>query len=161
LLDVRPGKGHNAELEPRSSWSFPYVGGVLRPVMDTNPFVSPASQDDPSQNGGNAGAARQILRAIGTWILNVGLAALAYGALAFWIIPILPPNGGVNGRLPSLFVMLAGIVATLVGMVLRGVQLPWRPSGQRTPTRKALPTSVGFLLILAIVIAVIVAISRM
>jgi len=46
---------------------------------------------------------------------------LAYGAIAFWVLPFLPPNSESEGRLPSLAVMGAGVLVTVVGLVLRSL----------------------------------------
>lgn len=127
--------------------------------MSTNPYTSPSSCDNETQDRhGKAGGAAKT---IGAAIAVVGLAVLAYGAVAFWLLQFLPRNGGPNGRLPSLYVIFAGIAAVLVGMVVRGVRLPGNLRGGDDPSRKAIPTGIGMLLLVAIVIALIVAIARL
>jgi len=101
---------------------------------------------------------RRIAKMVGTAVLGVGLAVLAYGAVAFWLIQALPPNS-VGSRLPSLYVMAAGIVVSLAGLVLRGFD---RNDNRATDApKKGIPTSLGILVLLAIIIAAIVAISQM
>lgn len=117
-------------------------------VMNVNPYESSqiAAQTTSRRSG--------MVANLGTTILLVGLAALAYGAFTFWIMPLLSPNTAWSGRLPSLYCMGAGIFTALIGLTLRSLQ----PS----PTKKAtVPTSVGILVIVAIVIAFFVAVSRL
>jgi hypothetical protein len=116
--------------------------------MSGNPYESPSS-DLSAQRPSGQGS----FNAIGTAILIAGLAVLIYGAVAFWIIPSLPPNDATS-RLPSLYVMSAGIVTALVGLTFKGLQ--------GKPTKKgAIPTSIGIIVLLAIVIAFFVAVSRL
>jgi hypothetical protein len=74
-----------------------------------NPYKSPesATKTTTSRSG--------IAAKLGTAMLVIGLAALAYGAFTFWIMPSLPPNTAWSGRLPSLYCMGAGIFAALIG----------------------------------------------
>jgi hypothetical protein len=60
---------------------------------------------------------KSIARMIGTVIALAGVAALAYGGVAFWLMRSLPPNT-VESRLPSIYVMGAGIVVALAGLAL-------------------------------------------
>jgi len=117
--------------------------------MDANPYESPSC--DVSARKGLSG--QGIVNAIGTVILIAGLAVLTYGAVAFWIIPSLPPNDAAS-RLPSLYVMGAGIVTALVGLTFKSLQ------GKSTK-KGAIPTSVGVIVLLAIIIAFFVAVSRL
>ena len=123
-------------------------------MSDSNPYASPTEGKAATKSGSG-------WNKVGTAVLVVGLATLAYGAVAFWIVQSLPPNGGASGRLPSLYVMGAGIALSLLGLTALG----FRWSGKENPTgdtpRKAIPTSVGILVLLAIIIAVIVAISQL
>ena len=68
-----------------------------------NPYESPesATKTTTSRSG--------IAAKLGTAMLVIGLAALAYGAFTFWIMPSLPPNTAWSGRLPSLYCVGAGI----------------------------------------------------
>ena len=125
--------------------------------MNTNPYATPAAPDHQPQDG----SGRRLARAIGTAILAAGLVVLAYGAVAFWLIKSLPPNGGPNGRLPSLYMMGAGIIGAIIGMVVRDLRLAGRAKKHDGSPPKAIPTSVGMLVLLAIVIAVIVVIANL
>jgi len=62
----------------------------------------------------------------------MGVATSAYGAVAFWILHSLPPNGGGSGRLPSLYVLVGGMAAMLLGLVIRDLRL--RPADKSPPT---------------------------
>ena len=117
--------------------------------MDANPYESPPSDVSAPQETSGQG----IVNAIGQAILFAGLAVLIYGAVAFWIIPALPPNDATS-RLPSLYVMGAGIVTALVGLTLKSLQ-------SRSTKKAAIPTSVGIILLVAIIIAFFVAVSRL
>lgn len=117
--------------------------------MNANPYESPSS-DVPARNGSSG---QGIVNAIGTVILIVGLAVIAYGAVAFWIVRALPPNDATS-RLPSLYVMGAGIITALVGLTFKSLQ------GKSTK-KGAIPTSVGVLVLVAIVIAFFVVVSRL
>ena len=64
-----------------------------------------------------------MARKIGNAILAVAAIATAYGALAFFALTDLPPNGGVSGRLPSLYIMLGGMGGMLIGSVARDLRL--------------------------------------
>ena len=59
---------------------------------------------------------------LGTGILLFGVVVLAYGAFAFFVNNNLPPNGAAQGRLPSLYLLFAGMAAMLVGTILRGLR---------------------------------------
>jgi hypothetical protein len=61
---------------------------------------------------------KSISKVIGTIIAVAGAAALAYGAAAFWLVRSLPPNTA-DSRLPSLYLMGAAMLATVVGLVTR------------------------------------------
>lgn len=71
-------------------------------MSSSNPF------DAPGQLEKLSGTTGRLSQAVGTGILITGLMALAHGAVAFWLISSLPPNGGAQGRLPSLYVMGGG-----------------------------------------------------
>lgn len=86
-----------------------------------NPYES------PSEHFTN-GRPRQGFKKLGTILLVVGIASLAYGAIGFWVVKSLPPNGA-SGRLPSVYVMGVGIVITLVGSTIRD----FRVSGKKKP----------------------------
>ena len=104
---------------------------------------------------------RSVSRMIGTGVLVAGLAILAYGATAFWLINALPPNGGANGRLPSLYVMGAGISIAVVGLVARDLRLGRKDYQSTRVSRKGIPASYGILVLLAIVIILFFLISRL
>ena len=126
--------------------------------MDENPYQSPATEvnrEDPPQSR----AGQRVAKAIGTAVGTLGLVTLVYGAVAFWLIQSLPPNSGMSGRLPSLYVMGAGIVLVLGGLAARDLRLAGRTRRQDGPS-KAIPTGVGMLVLLVIIIALVVAISR-
>jgi hypothetical protein len=117
--------------------------------MDENPYQSP-------QSGASTPARRNpkpIATTIGTAILAIGLLLLGYGAFTFWIMPSLPPNNAWS-RLPSLYCMGAGVFAALIGLTLNSLQ--------SSPGKRAsVPTSLGILILVAIVIAFFVAVSRL
>ena len=48
----------------------------------------------------------------------VGIAALAYGAVAFWLVQSQPTNSA-DSRLPSLYLMGGVILVAVIGLVLR------------------------------------------
>ena len=90
-------------------------------------------------------------------VLATGLVVLAYGAVGFWIINTLPPNGGASGRLPSLYVMGAGIVLSVVGLVARDFR-DGRISQEDT---QGIPASYGILGLVAILIILFFVISSL
>lgn len=96
-------------------------------------------------------------RKIGTGVLVVGLATLAYGAIAFWIIPTLPPNEPATGRLNSLFVLGAGAAASLIGLAIRETRIESKVAADATGN--GISTGVGLLILLAVAILFIVAFS--
>ena len=64
-----------------------------------------------------------MLRKSGTAILLLSAFVTAYGAVAFFLINSLPPNGGGYGRLPSLYVFLGGMGGMLLGVTIRRLHL--------------------------------------
>ena len=60
-----------------------------------------------------------MARKVFTAVLILAVLVTAYGALAYFVVRTLPPNGGGSGRLPSLYIMLGGIAGLLVGAVGR------------------------------------------
>src|SRR6476660_597139 len=108
--------------------------------MEQNPYDA---QQPDTQTRRNPNT---IARQVGTATFVIGLAALAYGVCEFWLVPALPPNNGWSGRLPSLYVMGGGIVAAIVGLSVKSLAPPAAKKG-------AVPTGLGLLIILAIVIA--------
>jgi hypothetical protein len=63
-----------------------------------------------------------LVRTAGTITLLLGLAATCYGAIAFFAFNGLPPNDQTNGRLPSLYILLAGMAVMFLGLTLRGLR---------------------------------------
>lgn len=124
-----------------------------------NPYAPPSDREQRSPDSTGLGAARGVARTVGTVILVAGLGVVGYGAVAFWCVPWLPPNGGPTGRLPSLYVVFAGIAASVVGLIVRDVRWAGPASSQAGSSRKGIPTSVGVLLLVAIVAGLIVAIA--
>ncbi len=127
--------------------------------MDDNPYQSPLSGDaqgqgPPDQQRG------QIAKAAGNVVAIAGLVALAYGAVGFWLIPGLPPNNPTSGRLPSIYFLGAGILATLIGLAMRDLRLGGR-SKAGEGTTKGIPAATAILILLAMVVAAIVVISRL
>lgn len=86
--------------------------------MNTNPYATPTAPDHQPQGKGGC----RVAKALGTVMLLGSLIVMAYGAVAFWLIRWLPPNGGPTGRLPSLYVMGAGIIGAIVGLVVRDLR---------------------------------------
>lgn len=131
--------------------------GVLDPLMNTNPYAAPtAPANSPRDRGG-----RRLARTIGNAMLAAALLVLVYGAVAFWLIQWLPPNGGPSGRLPSLYVMGVGILGSIIGMVVRDLRSAERPRNSAGSPVAAIPTSVGILILVALVVALFVAIYRL
>src|SRR5262245_35768319 len=117
--------------------------------MEQNPYEAPANEVSAKKGLSGQG----VVKVVGTVILIAGLAVLVYGAVAFWIVPSLPPNDAAS-RLPSVYVMGAGIVTALVGLTVKSLQ------GKSTK-KGAIPTSVGFIMLLAIIIAFFFVVSRL
>jgi hypothetical protein len=116
--------------------------------MDDNPYQSPQTDCAPP-------ASRLPLAAkFGRAILAIGLIALAYGVLTFWFFPSLPLSSRWSGRLPSIYAMGIGIFAALIGLTLNSLKGP-------SKTKPAIPSSVGILIIVALIIAFFVAVSRL
>ena len=89
-------------------------------------------------------------------MLTAGLGLLAYGAIAFWLIQTLPPNGPGRGRLPSVYVMGAGIVIAFLGLIVRDLRIR-RKTKDASP--KGISTSFGILILLGMVIIFILVVS--
>ena len=62
-----------------------------------------------------------MFRIIGTIILIAGVVATLYGALAFFVVNDLPPNNQIEGRLPSLYILFAGMATMLLGATVKGM----------------------------------------
>lgn len=104
---------------------------------------------------------RRLSRLVGAIVLAVGLIVLAYGVTAFWLLTSLPPNGGAYGRLPSLYLMLGGIVTTLIGLATRpsaGRPANYDSSSGAFPSIRS---RYGLLLILLIIIILFGVVSRL
>lgn len=117
--------------------------------MIENPYNSP--QPDGSYPASRLGMHRKV----GTGILVVGLATLAYGAIAFWIFPMLPPNEPTTGRFNSIFVLGAGMITSLGGLAIRETRV--RNKVVSNSTGSGISTGAGLLVLLAAVIGLIVA----
>lgn len=104
---------------------------------------------------------RYVLRRIGTAVLVAGLAVLAYGAVAFWLINNLPPNGGAWGRLPSVYVMGVGMVVALFGLTAREFRFRRKVDSSGKVTCRGIPTWLGVLVFLVIAALLVFVISRM
>ncbi|MBN1854101.1 MAG: hypothetical protein JW829_15345 [Pirellulales bacterium] len=124
-------------------------------MSSENPFKTP--KEDPAA----ATSARSFSKTLGTGIVLVGLAVIAYGAVAFWLIQSLPPNGGGNGRLPSLYVMGLGIVVAVVGLVARDLRVGRKAKQPSGETRKGIPTGYGILFLLAILVIFFLVVSQL
>ena len=55
-----------------------------------------------------------MTRKFGNGILLISAIVAMYGALAFFLINGLPPNGEAHGRLPSLYILFGGISGMLL-----------------------------------------------
>ena len=127
------------------------------PKMNTpNPY------QPPDQNVSQPPSKRRVPQVIGIATLMIGLIVLGYGVVGFWLIPSLPPNGGIYGRIPSVSVMVAGMVTSLLGLMVRDFASRKLNSHSPNPTREksGIPTRYGLILILTIVIIFIVVIAR-
>lgn len=120
--------------------------------MSNDPYEPPETvSDSPSGHDGSP-----VSNAVGDVLLWAGVLALTYGAVACFVIN-LPPNNPVSGRLPSIYIMAAGSVLSLVGLTMRN---SLQSSSNARGTKKVSPL-VGILILVAIIIAVIVAIARL
>ena len=102
--------------------------------------------------------ARRVSQTIGTFVLVIGGLILAYAAAAFWLFNDLPPNDAIHGRLPSLYLMGAGIVIAVVGLIASDQRVSRRDKSPKEASRKVIPTSygiIGLVLILIIIFFVI------
>lgn len=119
-------------------------------MSEEKPYQAPSQPEQSSSLGQN----------LGSGVFFAGLAVLAYGAVAFWLITSLPPNGGASGRLPSLYVMGAGIAVLVIGMVIKSATAP-KGSPESGAATKTIPTSYGLLLILGIIAVAFAYISQL
>jgi hypothetical protein len=101
-----------------------------------------------------------MLNKIGTAILAAGLALLSYGAAGFWLINALPPNGGIYGRLPSIYVICAGSVIAVAGLSMRGLRFGKRGDLPGSGSSKRIPAAYGIVVLVALVAALFIAILR-
>lgn len=115
--------------------------------------------ETPSEIASEGPPGRRTPKTFGTIILLFGLAILGYGAIAFWLINSLPPNGPRNGRLPSVYVMGAGIVITLIGLTIRG--LPGGKKDSEEKKVKGIRTTYGVLILVGMAIVFILLISQL
>ncbi len=121
--------------------------------MNENPYDSP--KPDANYPASRLGMRRKV----GTGVLVVGIATLAYGAIAFWIIPALPPNELTTGRFNSLYVLGAGMITSLIGLAIRETRI--RSKVTADSAGKGISTGVGLLVLFVVVIIFIVAFSFM
>jgi hypothetical protein len=128
---------------------------VIQSTMTKNPYASPTADD----GGPPEGRGRRTTKIVGAAILAAGLICLVYGAVAFWLVQTLPPNGGPTGRLPSAYVMGVGMVIAILGLAIRDLRLVGGAKQRDGAPAKGIPTGVGLLLLAAMVIAMIIAIS--
>src|SRR5262245_61572653 len=63
-----------------------------------------------------------LLGKIGTVILLIGAATAIYSAVAFFLVNDLPPNNQAS-RLPSLYLLFAGMFVMFVGTAMRNFRL--------------------------------------
>lgn len=119
--------------------------------MNENPYDSPRTESIhlPSRF--------ELRRKVGTGVLVIGLGTLAYGAIAFWIIPSLPPNEFTTGRFNSLYVLGAGMIISLCGLAIRETRLKSRPVADSPDS--GISTGVGLLVLLIVVIVFIIGFS--
>jgi len=90
-----------------------------------------------------------------------GLIVLAYGVMAFWLLPSLPPNGGAYGRLPSLYLMLSGIVTNLIGLAARSYDSSPKTNTPSSEAGRGIPSRYGLLLLVLIIIILSIVVSRL
>lgn len=107
--------------------------------MTENPYKASSTEAPHSSLRMN------LRRGIGTGVLVMGLLVLAYGAIALWIIPILPPNEPTTGRLNSLYVLGAGMIISLIGLAVRETRRSTR-TVDGSP-ESGVKTSVGLLVL--------------
>jgi hypothetical protein len=120
--------------------------------MSNDPYEPPeTASDSPSGHDRST-----VANPVGDILLWAGMLALTYGAVACFLIN-LPPNNPVSGRLPSIYIMAAGSVLSLVGLTMRN---SLQSSSSAKGTKRVSPL-IGILFLLAIMIAVVVAIARL
>lgn len=135
--------------------------------MNENPYQTPSSDpqapNPPHQSSSKTGNSSGMgaVAKIGAGVLILGLMVLAYGAVGFWLINNLPPNGGAQGRLPSLYVMGIGIVLSTIGLSIRGFRLSQNDNEASRGASKGVPSSVGILILIAILVVAGFVISQM
>jgi hypothetical protein len=119
--------------------------------MNENPYDSPRTDTlgPPSR--------LKLRRRVGTGVFVIGLVTLAYGTIAFWVIPSLPPNEFTTGRFNSLYVLGAGMIISLCGLAIRDTRVKSKPVADSTG--RGIPTSVGLLVLLIAVVLFIVGFS--
>lgn len=124
--------------------------------MSNDPYEPPDSAADSASDSAAGHDRSPVSNAGGDILLWAGMLALTYGAVACFVIN-LPPNNPVSGRLPSIYIMAAGSVLSLVGLTMRN---SLQSSSSAKGAKKVSPL-VGILILLAIMIAVVVAIARL
>lgn len=124
--------------------------------MSNDPYEPPETAADSSSDAPSGHDRSPVSNAVGDVLLWAGVLALTYGAVACFLIN-LPPNNPVSGRLPSIYIMAAGSVLSLVGLTMRN---SLQSSSSAKGAKKVSPL-VGILILLAIMIAVVVAIARL
>ncbi len=102
---------------------------------------------------------RRVLQLTGKFVLVIGGLILAYAAAAFWLFNELPPNDAIHGRLPSLYLMGAGIVIVVVGLIASDQRVNRRDKSPNEGSRKVIPTSYGIIGLVAILIILFFVIS--
>lgn len=119
--------------------------------MNENPYDSPRTDSihPPSRF--------KLRRKVGTGVLVIGLGTLAYGVIAFWIIPSLPPNEFATGRFNSLYVLCAGMIISLCGLAIRDTRVNSTPVADSPGS--GISTGVGLLVLLIVVIVFILGFS--
>ncbi|WP_461505859.1 hypothetical protein [Rhodopirellula baltica] len=116
--------------------------------------------ESPSVPTESAAPSKSLLGKIATGVLTLGLMVLAYGAIAFWVLPFLPPNSESEGRLPSLTVMGVGVLVTVVGLVLRSLTTSKDPEPNVNQPKK-IPAMYGVAILLGILGLVFFVITRL
>lgn len=120
--------------------------------MRDNPYASPVPTDAPLADDGRWSA----MKVLGTVGAIAGLCALVYGAVACFVVS-LPPNNPVSGRLPSIYIMVAGGIFAVIGFAMRDL----RSAASSRASSKGVSSAVGILILAAIVVGLFVWIARL
>lgn len=125
----------------------------MSPENEESPYRSPSAENVADSKNEMRKAIRSNM------LLFAGLIALGYGAIAFWFYPSLPPYDGIDGRLSSLYLMGGGAFFALAGAGLKGLLSSKAHGTSAAPKKHEVPTVVGIVLMLGLLLAFFLAIE--